>query len=106
MSTSPDTRPAPLEIPDPAARAAMLALNSAGPFAVHDADVATIVLGVAGPLVVAAELRRQADEIADQVKAMTDFPTLEAEADALTGVMRTLRARADELDPPTGKDER
>jgi hypothetical protein len=55
---------------------------------------------ISGP-VVAAELRRLADEANETASGLSGEPgtTTFAEVDTLLGVVRTLRARADELDP-------
>lgn len=55
---------------------------------------------------VAAELRAQADscdEYRGMLRAGSDFA--DGEQDALSGVVRTLRARADELDPPATRED-
>jgi hypothetical protein len=63
------------------------------------------ILELGSPAVVAAELRRIADELDEICKDMREIDDRTLRSSALATGVRTLRARADELDPPARKED-
>jgi hypothetical protein len=92
---------AELRIPDRAWRAAEVAAVPDGE-ALRVGDPITHAIDAAAPLIVAAELRREADEL-DALADVGEKGPNPSGVKMLRKIAAKLRARADELDPQGGE---